>query len=213
MSKKQYFTEIKYSYLSKIYMAANGFKSTFNHLQKQSAESLGIILYENITPATATNGLFALELYLKLIYSFDYWEKTQRCNENPVNKTRYTKGHKLYELFNELEPTSKNAILKKTSAKISNDEVDAFFKNFSDDFTKWRYYFENNGVIKGDFYSLNIILNAVYDCCSDYINYKMHTPEEWMESSSNTSVTMYKAKVSSLEEVNDLQNKKLSELI
>lgn len=213
MSKKEDFTKIKYSHLSKLYMAANGFKSTFENLKKQSAENLGVIQYENTTPATATNGLFALELYLKLIYSSDYWEKTQRCSEPPINETQYPKGHKLDELFNQLEETSIMTILKKTSSAMSNDEVDEFFKNFSNDFAKWRYYFESDGCMKGDFYSLTIILNAVYDYCNTYINYRMYTPEEWIENGSNTSVTMHKAKVSSLEELNDLQHKKLVDLI
>ncbi len=213
MSKKEEFTKIKYSHLSKLYMSANGFKSTFENSKKQSAENLGVIQYEDTIPVTATNGLFALELYLKLIYAFDYWELAQRCNGTPINETRYPKGHKLDELFNELEKTSKNTILEKASSEISNDEVNDFFKNFNNDFAKWRYYFENTGVMKGDFYSLNIILNTVYDYCHDYINYRMYMPEEWMDKSSNTSVTLHKAKVSSLEELNDIQNKKLSELI
>jgi hypothetical protein len=213
MSKKEDFTKIKYSHLSKLYMSANGFKSTFENLKKQSAETLGIIQYENATPATATNGLFALELYLKLIYSFDYWEKTQRGNENRNNETQYPKGHKLYELFNQLEETSTRTILEKTLYEMSNDEVNEFFKNFSNDFAKWRYYFESSGCMEGDFYSLDIILTAVYDYCTDYVNHKMYMPKEWTENGSNTSVTMHKAKVSSLEELNDLQSKKLSELI
>ena len=208
MSKKDDFTKIKYSHLGKLYMSANGFKSTFENLKKQSAENLWIIQYENATPATATNGLFALELYLKLIYSFDYWEKTQRGKENCINETQYPKGHKLYELFNQLAEKSTRTILEKTASEMSNDDVSEFFKNFSNDFAKWRYYFESSGCMEGDFYSLGIILTAVYDYCTDYVKYRMYMPEEWTENGSNTSVTMHKAKVSSLEELNDLQSKK-----
>lgn len=212
MAKKD-FTEIKYSSLNKLYFSANGFKSTFQYLRKQSAKKLGAIQYENATPATATNGLFALELYLKLIYSFDYWEKTQRHNENPINETQYPKGHKLHELFNQLEETSTRTILEKTSSEMSDDELDEFFKNFSNDFSIWRYYFERDECMKGDFHSLTIILNAVYDYCSTYINHRMHMPGEWIEDGTNTSVTMHKAKVSSMEELEDLQSKKLSDLV
>lgn len=213
MSKKQEFTKIKYSYLTKLYHSANGFKSTFENLKKQSVENIGFIQYENIIPATATNGLFALELYLKLIYSFGYWEKTQRKNEDPINETQYPKGHKLKELFNGLEKSSKQSIYHGTSSKMSKGDVDDFFQICSNDFARWRYYFEGNGCMKGDFYALTIILSNVYDFCTQYINYKMYMSEKWIEDDTNTSVTMYKAKVSSLEELNDLQSKKLADLI
>lgn len=213
MSKKQEFTIIKYSHLTKLYFSANGFKSTFENLKKQSVENLGIIQYENITPVTATNGLFALELYLKLIYSFDYWEKTQRCNESPLNETQYPKGHELLELFNKLELISKHAIYNGTLSELSNNDVDDFFQNCSNDFARWRYYFEGSGCMEGDFYSLTIILNTVSDFCTTYINHRMYTPEEWIESDTSTSVTMHKAKVSSLGELNNLQSKKLEDLI
>lgn len=215
MSKKKKieFKKIKYSNLSKLYMSANGFKSTFESLKKQSTENLGVIQYENTTPATATNGFFALELYLKLIYSFDYWEKIQRGNENCINETQYPKGHNLYDLYNLLENPSKRKVLEKISSEMSDGEVVDFFQKFSEGFENWRYYFETIGGMEGDFYSLNIILTAVYDYCKDYVNNKMHMPEEWIENGFNTSVTMHKAKVSSLEELNELQSKKLSELI
>lgn len=211
MSNKK-FTTIKYSHLGYVYFSANGFKSTFQSLKEKNLSNLGTIQYEDVTPAIATNGLFALELYLKLIYACDYWEKTQRSKEIPLNETQYPKGHKLEKLLNQLEKKSKKTIFNKVSNEISSNEFSDFFKKFSDDFIKWRYSFEYNETMKGDFYSLNIILNALSDYCNNYMCFKMYTPKEWTVNKTSSSVTIHKAKVKTKEEVENLLSSKLSDL-
>ena len=216
MAQKQEFTKIKYSNITKLYSLANGFKLAFEDLYKQTRASIGIIQYADTISVAAVNGFFALELYLKLIYAFDYWENTQRCNKNPLDETQYPKGHELQELFNALGKNSKNIIYSNSKGKISklsNGEVDSFSQSYSKDFAKWRYYFESSGGMKGNFHELTIILNAVYDLCHEYTQYKMYMPEEWIKNDTNHSVTIYQKKVSSYEEFNNLKSKELEDLI
>lgn len=213
MTQKKVFTKIKYSNLIKLYHLANGFKSAFEDLYKQTIKNLGTIQYADTISVAAVNGFFALELYLKLIYAFDYWENTQRCNKNPLDETQYPKDHELHKLFNDLEEASKSIIYgKEKLSKLSSDEIDSFFQSYSNDFIEWRYYFESSGSMKGDFQELTIILNAVYDLCHEYINNKMYDSKGWTKNNTNHSVIICQKKVSSYEELNNLKSKELEDL-
>ncbi|SHJ60638.1 hypothetical protein SAMN02745136_00524 [Anaerocolumna jejuensis DSM 15929] len=204
--------EIKYSNLTSIYFTAKGFHNNYEYLKKKQVESKDKIAYDSTMPVAATNGFFAIELYLKLIYSFDYWEKNERSKEEPSNLTQYPNGHNLKGLFEYIDENSKSEITKMLSSKISKDQLLANLEKYKDGFMDWRYFFEK-GDIYGDYYFISNTLEVLYSYCEIYMNHKSYTNENWKDDFSRTSVTMHQEPVSTMEELNAVLGKSLSEII
>lgn len=204
--------EIKYSSLTSLYLTAKGFQNNYEHLKMQLVGTLGKISYENPMPVAATNGYFALELYLKLIYAFEYWEKNERYKETPLNSTKFYKGHNLKKLFENINGSSQEQIVKGLSVNISRQDIMQKLDKYKNSFMEWRYFFEGDSIV-GDFVFLSDILNSLYRYCERYMNYKHYTNEEWSNDYPHTSTTMYQQSVNSTEEVEEILSKDVSQVL
>ena len=203
---------IKYSSLLSLYLTAKGFQTNYEYLKKKLVETLGKLSYESPMPVAATNGFFAIELYLKLIYSFDYWEKHQRIKKNPVNSTQFYKGHNLIELFECIDEDSKIEIIKLLPSNISKEQILVNLEKYKDGFIEWRYFFAK-GSIDGDFYFISNVLEALHSYCERYMNYSHYTNDKWAEDYPHTSATMHQEPVNSMQDLNNALSKNLSEVM
>ncbi|MEA4835816.1 MAG: hypothetical protein VB133_11845 [Anaeromusa sp.] len=203
---------VKYSNLTSLYFTARSFQNNYEHLKTQLAKNLSKVSYENPMPTAATNGFFALELYLKLIYAFEYWEKKERNKEAPLNSTQYLNGHNLKELFESIDESSQDKIVKQLSSTDNNQDLILNLDKYKNGFMEWRYFFERSD-IDGDFHFLSDVLNSLYTYCKSYIEYKQYTNNEWSNDYPHTSVTMHREPVRTQEELDNLLKKNLSQIL
>ncbi len=203
--------EVKYSNLTSLYLTAKGFQNNYEDLKKKIVESLGKIAYDSPMPVAATNGFFAVELYLKLIYSFDYWEKNERIKVEPSNSTQFSNGHNLKELYVCIDDNSKTEIMK-LLPDFNKEQLLENLEKYRDGFMEWRYFFEK-GSIEGDFSFLSKFLKALCSYCESYMNHRHYTNDDWKDDYPQTSVTMHQEPVSTMDELNAVLGKSLSQAI
>jgi hypothetical protein len=211
MTKKMSnYNDVKYSSLTSIYLTARGFQNNYEDLKKQLVKSTGQITYDNLMPVAATNGFFAVELYLKLVNALTYWENREGVKENPSNLTKFPTGHNLKKLFDSIDDKSKQEIIEKLPLNINEVELLNRLEEYKDGFMEWRYFFEKE-CMHGDFVFLSNILKSLYLYCNHYMELKYNPKEEWLNDSPHTSTTIHQAQVYSEEELSELMNLNLEE--
>lgn len=203
MGKSKQFKNIEYSMLPDLYLAANGFRDNYEELKKEISNSVGEIRYNNLVPVAATNAFFAIELYLKLCYSFHFWEQNESWKNNSANSTQYPNEHSLKRLYDTLDKKTKRSILKITSE--NHPEIDQIkflqiLDENDDGFIKWRYIFEKNINREVNFANLSAVLE-ILSCYCKYLMDHHQSRKEWNSVLPQMTTIIREVPVKSLEDI------------
>ena len=200
------FKEVPYSNLAHLYLVANGFYNNYEDIKKKIEETKGQISYDSPIPVAATNAFFAIELYLKLVYSLDYREKAQACLDSPTNVTQYPNEHGLGTLFDMLDEASKCKILKLVSLneKLTSKKFKDILDENKDGFIEWRYIFEKKDSCCVNFQSLSEVLEVLRSYCYYCMDHIYRPKAEWVENSPHTSATMEERPIATKEDLEKL---------
>lgn len=204
--------EVKYSSLTSIYLAARGFQKNYEELKEKLVQSVGQIQYANLMPVAATNGFFAVELYLKTIYAEVYWEKNEKAKETPCNLTKFPIGHDLGKLFDNIDDNSKKGIVDGFPGDIDKVELLKRLEKVRDGFVEWRYFFEKD-YLDGNFFFLSNILETLYLFCGNYMESNHNPKDEWLKDTPHISATIHQEQVHSEDEIKKIMNLSLSEVV
>lgn len=206
------YNDVKYSSLTSIYLTARGFQNNYEELKKRLIQSSGRMEYDNPMPVAATNGFFAVELYLKTIYAQIYWERNEKVKENPINQTKIPTKHNLKDLFESIDDKSKKEVVKRFPHSITEKELIEKLDEYGNGFIQWRYFYEQE-VLDGDFVFLSNILESLYSLCKYYINHNHNPKEEWLKKVPQTSTIMHQEPVQSEGELRKLMSLSLKEVM
>lgn len=187
--KKNLTMKIKYSSLTSLFFCANGFYKNFKNVRKQMLDDMGKVSYHSPLPVATSSAFFAIELYLKLIHGFTYWEKNEKDKDSPENVTSYPNGHDLRKLFDDLDEETRNLIFMNLSKDCSRERFLNTLDKYKDGFIVWRYVFEKDKDMEVNLCSISFILEALYKFSSSYINTKHCPQNEWLENTPHTIAT------------------------
>lgn len=199
--KKNSTTKIKYSGLTSLFLCANGFYENFKNVRKQMLDDMGRISYNSPLPVATSSAFFAIELYLKLIHGFTYWEKTEKDKDSPDNITNYPNGHDLRKLFDDLDEETQDSIFVNLSKDCSKGKFLNTLDKYKDGFIVWRYVFEKDKDMEVNLCSISFILEALYKFSLYYMNYKHCPKKEWLENTPHTIATYKEAYNVPLDEI------------
>jgi len=141
--------EIPRNRIPAIWRSANSFASVFASLFADVDGQTTDIAEKNIDSfnddvdqhsVLAANGLFAVELYLKLLLVHD-------CNTSGNGEPRIRKSHDLFTLFKELSSSRQNEIVSGVTQQGGCIDKNDFVRKLSaikNGFAKWRYSFEED---------------------------------------------------------------------
>lgn len=142
-----------------LYFEANAFRNGSNSkiFQIHSKEYCNKAQNEIPQPYCIVLVSLACELYLKLLICLEQIQK-----DNNVTFVSISKKHKLDELYENLSNKTKALILNEigyTSCDMENK-----LNEFSDDFIKWRYiYEENNSKLEYNITFLQKLMNVLFE--------------------------------------------------
>lgn len=135
----------KYAKFINVYKQAKRFKYVAEKLTQITGEnSFADKFYGD---QFATNGIFAIELYLKALY----------CYEN----LEFIKGHYLDELYSKLSEKLQNEL------KNEKADIKEYFEEYSKGFEKWRYSFESKELSIRIDHTMEV-LKILDDMCEKY---------------------------------------------
>lgn len=203
MGKIKQYKSIKYSMLPDLYLIANGFRDNYEELKEKISESVGKVSYNSLIPVAATNAFFAIELYLKLCYSFHFWEQTESQKDNPDDLTQYPNKHSLRKLYDTLDGNTKQLIFKIASIESLEMEQQEFVNILDendDGFIQWRYIFEKDTNREINLVHLSAVLKMLYCYCT-YLMGHHQSRDEWNSELPHTTAKIEETPIESLEDI------------
>ena len=204
MSNSSENVNLRYSSLLSAVLTAEAFYKNYEQLKKKLIDTVGQIQDGNIMPVAATNGFFALELYLKVIYAYDQYQKK---NEKAEDLTTYLRGHNLKKLYEALDTDLKEKITKQFSCSITTEEIIKELDKYENAFGQWRYFYEHES-LAGNFAFLSKILKALYSYCNSI---EFNINEEWLKNGPKTEVIMFQEPIYSKADLEEAMNLSLKE--
>jgi len=140
-----------------IYFEANAFKNSFkcklNEIKDKKYQAKEHD--EQPVPLCVTLLAFACELYMKFLICMQELEL-----DKEAAYVRTVRGHKLNDLFGELNSDNQNQILNLLS--IKKEKFEEELEKFSNDFITWRYIYESDE--DTEYNSENLISEHILKC-------------------------------------------------
>lgn len=137
---------------------ANGFRKSFEILMENAlcGETINTSMNFLITPIV--NGMLAIELYLKFLYSYK------------LDEIDVPHQHLVKTLFNNLPEKTQNELYEKFEEEgVSKSEVEKFFEEHSNDFVEWRYPSER--MLKTDTTIIKSIIEGLFGYCDSIMRF------------------------------------------
>lgn len=144
MGDKMQTVSLKYSDLISLFATANAFLINGKNCYNSKFDNTQV----NVISVIIVNYSFAIELYLKLLYAYDFWEKheKEKSISERENKTQCIKTHCLKILFDNISKENRDVLLKElNNIAIDETSLNLFLERNNTAFEDWRYVFEKDG--------------------------------------------------------------------
>lgn len=178
MSRKIEYINFKYSNLISLFATAEAFLQNGENVYNSKFQNHSI----NVLSVIVVNYSFSIELYLKWLYAYKFWQENEskKDDSEKENRTQCIKTHCLNVLFDNLPKDYKDILLKELNKEaIDENCLNSFLETNNKAFEDWRYVFENEGIETDitPFKKLSKVLESM--CEKEMQNY--HPNSKWVE--------------------------------
>lgn len=145
MGHKIEYIHFKYSNLISLFATAEAFLHNGKDIYNSKFEDHSV----NVLSVIVVNYSFSIELYLKWLYAYNFWQENESKKEaaKMENKTQCIKTHCLKVLFDNLPKVYKDILLKELNKEAMDENyLNSFLEINNKAFEDWRYVFENEGI-------------------------------------------------------------------